>query len=97
MAKIYIKETDSEIILRLNADLTGSTVRVVIRPTDSATSLPDLSSEVTDVAKGEITVQTGSIPVGTYQLEVEQNQGGKLAHYPSKGYDRLIVAPDLDA
>lgn len=95
MAKIYIKQTDSEIVLRLNADLTGSSVRVVVRPSGSDTSLPDLSSAITDPAKGEITVQTGSLAVGAYLLEVEQNQGGKLAHYPNKGYDSLIVGDDL--
>lgn len=96
MAKIYIKETDSEIVLRLNASLVGSTVRTIVRPKGSTTSLPDLSSAITDAAKGEVTVQTGALAVGSYLLEVEQNQSGKIAHYPSKGYDLLIVGADLD-
>lgn len=95
MAKIYIKETDSEIVLRVNADLTGSTVRVVVRPNGSTTSLPDLSSAITNATRGEITVQTGSLTAGSYSLEIEQNQAGKIAHYPSKGYDLLIVGADL--
>jgi ABC-type molybdate transport system ATPase subunit len=97
MAQFNIKRTDSEVLLRLNADLTGSTVRVIVRPAGSGTSLPDLDAVVTNPSKGEITVQTGDIPVGTYQLEVEQNLEGKLAHYPNKGFDKLIVGPDLDA
>lgn len=97
MTKFNIKATDSELVLRVNANLTGSTVRVVVRPNGTSTSLPDLPSAVTNATKGEITVQTGTIPVGTYQLEIEQNQAGKLAHYPNKGFDLLIVGEDLDS
>lgn len=96
MAQFNIKRTDSEVVMRLNADLTGSTVRVIVRPAGSSASLPDLDAVITNPAKGEITVQTGDLAVGSYQLEVEQNLNGKLAHYPNKGFDKLIVGADLD-
>lgn len=95
MAKFYIKETDSEIVLRVNADLTGSTVRVVVR-SDATSVSEDLPCVITDHARGRITVDTSDVIIGTYDMEVEQNQGGKLFHYPNRGYDKLIAQADLD-
>jgi ABC-type transporter Mla MlaB component len=95
--KFYLKETDSEIALKLNGDLSGSTVRTLVRPTDvSDPSLADeLPTAITTPTSGIITVDTSGVAVGTYFIEVEQTQAGKLAHYPSRGYDLLIVGADL--
>lgn len=92
--KFFIKESDSEISLRLNSSLAGSSVRVVIRDSSSGIA-SDLPSVISDATRGIITVTTGSLPVGSYLLEVEQDQAGKIAHYPNKGYDLLIVGADL--
>jgi hypothetical protein len=92
--KFYIKETDTYLPVSVNADLTGSSVRVVVRPSGTLVS-SDLPNTVTDAPNGEIRITTTELAVGVYELEIEQNQAGTLAHYPNRGYDLIIVGDDL--
>lgn len=94
--KFYIKETDTQIVLGVNANLTGSTVRVQVRPAGASDPLPDLTSTISNATKGQITVVTEDLGVGVYELEIEQMQAGIRSHYPNKGFDYLIVGEDLD-
>jgi hypothetical protein len=93
--KFYYVETDSIAVLALNTDLTGSSVRVVARPTGSAVPLPDLPVVIQPGTKGRLTIDIDGLTRGAYELQIEQNQGGVIAHYPNKGFDLLIIGEDL--
>jgi len=96
MAKrFYIKETDTYLPVSVNGDLTGSTVRVVVRPAIEGALSQDLPSTVTDYLAGDIRITTTTLTTGVYELEIEQNQAGVLAHYPNRGYDFIVVGDDL--
>ena len=94
MSIINTKRGDTEVTLKVNMDLTESTVRVLVRPRRS-TGFTVLPSTVTVAAKGTLTAVTSDLPVGLYDLEVEVTQGGKVSTFPDTGYVILSVNADL--
>lgn len=91
--KINTKRGDTEVTIRLNADLTGSTVKVLTTVSGVPTILP---STVPTPSTGEVVFQTSTLLAGTYPLEVEVTTAlGKIATFPSKGYVVLVVGDDL--
>jgi hypothetical protein len=94
--KFYYIETDSEAILQVNADLTGSTVRVIVRLSASSTPF-DLPATIQPGTKGRITVDISSLTQNVYQIQIKQlSAAGKTANYPNKGWDLLIIGDDFD-
>lgn len=87
-------ETDSVAQFGIGANLTGSTVRVLVRPSGSKV-FEELPSTITNVAKGYISVDISSLVEGVYEIQIEQDQAGVLAHYPNKGFDLIIVGENF--
>lgn len=80
---------------KANADLTAATVRLVARSRSGEPIV--LNTTVTDAAEGIVThTLTGTLPTGTYRIELEVTDGGEIITYPNSSYASLIVIPDLD-
>ncbi len=80
---------------KANLDLTGATVRIVARPLVGAPVV--LASTITDAAEGLVTHQLdGTLPLGTYKVELEVTDGEEIITFPNNGYSSLTVIPDLD-
>lgn len=81
---------------KANMNLTGATVRLVAKP--RKTSIPVvLESSVADPAEGVVShTLTGTLPVDTYQVELEVTVGGEIITFPNNTYASLTVIPDLD-
>lgn len=80
------------IMFTVNMDLTGWAVRLLYKGASAGV----LASEVTDPAGGVIThILTGELEVGAYRVEVEASRSGEVVTFPSDGYGRLVVSPDL--
>lgn len=79
-----------------NVDLTGSTV-VLVASLVTGGPLITLSSSITDATHGVVThITDGTVPVGTYNVELKVTQGGLPVWFPNIGYETLIVNPQLD-
>lgn len=82
-----------------NADLTGSTVRLLAKSTSAlSTANPIvLATTVTDAANGVVThTLTGTLESGTYNVELEVTaSSGKISTFPSSGHETLNVIDDL--
>lgn len=77
-------------------NLTGATVRVLARPVGSSATPTELDVTVTDATGGIIThTLTGTLDVGPWDVEVEVTKAGATVTYPTTGYERLDVQPDL--
>lgn len=97
---IRVKQGDTlPVLITTNADLTSATTRLLARstyatPTDLTVQLPH---EVIDAAAGEVEYQPdGSLPAGSYNVELEATRGAEVFTCPSAGYLLLVVDPDLD-
>lgn len=90
---ITVKRGDQHpITFNVNADLTGSTVRLLCK----GRTLTVLDTTVTDAAEGVVTHDLdGTLAVGAYLLELEITQGDTIVTAPTNGYTRLTVKPDL--
>lgn len=76
-------------------DLTDpvATVRVLAKKGTEATVV--LAASVGGDPGTVVHTLTGTLPAGTYQVEVEVTQGGAITTAPTTGYETLIVEPDL--
>jgi len=100
---IKVKEGDThDLVLGVNTlagvdvDLTGATVRILIRPRGTTDPGQVLTASVTDAAAGEVThALTGLIPHGAYDLEIEITQGGRITTTPTDGYVTFVVVDDI--
>lgn len=99
---IIIKHRDTHnLVLNVGSagapvDLTGAAVRILIRPRGQNVEGTSLSAAVSNALTGEITHSlSGTIPVGSYDLEVEITQGGRISTTPTDGYVTLIVQQDV--
>lgn len=100
---IKVKEGDTHpLVLEVttaggtDVDLTGASVRVLIRPRGSSADGTVLAATVTNAAAGELTHNlTGTIAPGAYDLEVEITQGGVITTTPTDGYVTFIVVDDI--
>ena len=90
-----VKRGDTDTTWQLNADLTGSTIRVLVRPRSNPTEMIVLPSEILDAESGLISAVTSGLPVGSYDLEVEVTQGIKVYTFPDSGFGSLSINGDL--
>lgn len=89
------------ITLTVNADLTGSTVRLIARKryADTVVILP---CTIADATAGMIEHQlTGTLDAGDWLVEAEVTRGGEIVTFPTSQdigpqYATLCVVPDLD-
>lgn len=101
---ITVKEHDVYgITYAANMDLTGTTVRLLARQGRNGTPFV-LPSAITDAAGGIVThTLTGTLAVGTYQVELEVTAAGEIVTFPTndptKPYERyyeiLSVVEDI--
>lgn len=96
-----VKEGDRfPITVTASIDLTGSTVRLLARDKSLPSTTPPilLASTITHAANGIVThVLDGSLPIGTYNVELEVTQGnGHIITFPGDGFLLLRVIADLD-
>lgn len=79
----------------LPVDLTGTSVRLLAKSGESATVELDATLDA-DPTTGKVHhTLTGTLPVGTYDVEVEDTVGSIKTTSPTIGYISLIVAQDL--
>lgn len=80
---------------KANLDLTGAIVRLTARKR-AGDPIP-LDCEVTDPGEGLVRHElTGTLPAGTYQIELEATMNGEIITFPNSGYAQLVVQEDLD-
>lgn len=95
MSSTTVKRGDTEVKWRLNMDLTGSTIRVLAVRNGSDLAPNILASNIVDPAGGVVACTVSGLAVGTYRVEVEVTQLGKIVTFPSDGYGTLRIQPDL--
>lgn len=93
---MIVKAGDThQISWKANMDLTGATVRVIAKK-GTAPAI-ELDAAVTNPVEGLVTHQlTGTLPTGTYSVELEVNTAGEVITFPNGSYATLVVIPDLD-
>ena len=75
-------------------DLTGATVRLLARASDSGVT--QVLPASLGPTKGTVVHQlSGTLPVDTYRIEVEITSDGVVTTAPSVGFAILDVMPDL--
>lgn len=80
---------------KANLDLGTATVRLIARPR-TGDPIP-LAATITDATEGLVSHQLdGTLPTGTYKVELEVTDGGEIITFPNNGYSSLTVIPDLD-
>lgn len=94
--KIYAKHDDTYTPMKVNADLTGATVRVLVRPSGATGDPLEPTFSITNYPKGELLVTTQDLTPGVYECEVEVTQGANgVFTFPTRGYTYLIIGSDL--
>lgn len=93
---MLVKQGDTHAVQwKANLDLTGATVRLVAKPRTGDPII--LNTTITDPSEGLVThTLTGTLPTGTYKVELEVTDGGEIITFPNNGYSSLTVIPDLD-
>lgn len=76
-------------------DLTGTTIRLLAKSGDAATVELDATLDADPTTGVVHHVLTGTLPVGTYDVEAEDTLGVVKTTSPTVGYAKLIVAQDL--
>lgn len=103
MSDITVKRRDThDVVFNVTAtldgtpvDLSGATVRLLARRQGSGITII-LGSTVTDAAAGEVTHSlTGTLEIGTYDIEVESTLAGDVVTAPNDGYFTMTVLEDL--
>lgn len=81
--------------------LAGATVRFVMRNAATGVVKVDAAATVVDADAGSVRYDWGATDTdtaGTYEQEwVVTLAGGLVAHFPSRGYNTVVVAEDLKA
>lgn len=100
-----IKRGDTRpVVYRVNADLTGATLRFLLRPAVGAPTLIDVPGAVAVTEPGGasslVTVPVDAFadelsPPGGWFVELEATVGVFVQTFPNLGYGRLKVIPDL--
>ncbi|WP_420111637.1 hypothetical protein [Pseudactinotalea sp.] len=93
---MIVKHGDThEVSWRANMDLTGATVRLIAR--DRGRDPEVLGCDITDAEEGTVThTLTGTLPTGSYRIELEVTINGEIITFPNDAYALLTVLPDLD-
>jgi hypothetical protein len=94
---ITVKRGDThDISWTVNADLTGATVRLLLRLDNAQADVIVAEATVTGAAIGEVThTLTGTLAVGEYDVEIELTRSGAVTTAPTVGFGRLRVVADL--
>ena len=90
-----VKRGDTDTTWKLNMDLTGSTIRVLVRSRSKPVTMTELTSEIVDAENGIVSANTSVLPVGSYDVEVEVMQGPKIYTFPDSGFASLSINTDL--
>lgn len=108
MSTMYLKRTarlpSAEAILGYNdgtvQDLSGAVVRFVMRNA-SGTVVVYQTATIVDATAGSVRYDWGTndtLVAGVYSQEWEVTlTGGKVGHFPSKGYNTVVIEDDLKA
>lgn len=93
---MIVKQGDTHAVQwKANLDLTGATVRLIAKPRTGDPII--LNSTITDAGEGVVThTLTGTLPTGTYKVELEVTDGDEIITFPNDTYASLTVIPDLD-
>lgn len=76
-------------------DLTGATVRLLAKAGEATTVVLTATLDADPTTGIVHHTLTGTLPAGTYKVEVEVTQGGAITTAPTTGYATLIVEDDL--
>lgn len=81
-------------------DLTGASVRFLMRQIGSSAVKVDAAMTVTDASAGSVRYdwQAGDTDTsGSYQVEFEVTYaGGGIETFPNDGYQRVVIIDDID-
>ncbi|WP_311257322.1 hypothetical protein [Microbacterium sp. WCS2018Hpa-9] len=93
-----VKQGDQfPVTFTVNHDLTGATVRLLVRHLTRTGDLEELPHTVTDAATGTITHNLdGTWALGRHYIELEITQAGEIRTAPTDGYYVIRIEPDLD-
>lgn len=95
---VNIKQGDKlPVTFTVNHDLTGATVRLIVRHLTRTGVLEDLPHTVVDPGAGKVELDLdGTWEVGRHFVELEISQGGEVRTAPSDGFYVIRVVEDLD-
>lgn len=95
---ITIKHGDThDIVEKVNMDLTGCTVRWVVRLEGSPTAGVLPASIATPATDGRVRHRLdGTLPEGEHQYEIQVTRDGQTWTAPTNGFGRLRVNADLE-
>ena len=95
---VNIKQGDVfPVVFTVNHDLTGATVRLIVRHLTRDGTLEVLPSEITDPALGKVEIELdGTWDIGRHFIELEVTQAGEIRTAPTDGTYVLRIVPDLD-
>lgn len=95
---MQIKQGDQyPVEFTVNMDLTGATVRLLVRHLLKGGTLEELAHTIPDAEAGTVRyVLDGTWAVGTHYLEVEITRSGEVHTAPTYGQLVVTVVKDLD-
>lgn len=95
---MYVKQGDiMPVTFTVNHDLTGATVRLIVRHLTRDGALEELDATVTDPTGGVLVHNLdGTWAIGRHFLELEISQAGEVRTAPTEGTYEIRVIPDLD-
>ncbi len=93
-----VKQGDKfPVTFTVNHDITGATVRLLVRHLSRDGAFEELDHTVTDAANGVVThTLDGTWAEGRHYLELEITQAGETRTAPTKGQCLIRIEPDLD-
>lgn len=95
---VAVKQGDKfPVVFTVNHDLSGATVRLIVRHLTRTGEFELLEHAITDPVNGEVTYTLdGTWGVGRHFLELEISQGGEIRTAPTGEPYVLRVLADLD-
>lgn len=95
---VNIKQGDKlPITFTVNHDLTGTTVRLIVRHGTPTGTLEALAHTVTDAADGKVEyLLDGTWGLGRHYIELEVSQAGEIRTAPTDGFYVVRIVEDLD-
>lgn len=97
MAVLKQKHGDTRTVAwRTNVSLLNSTVRLLAKNSAGVLIDNDEDVEIADYNGGIVTWKLdGTLPPGTYEIELEINRQGEIITAPTVGVEYLEILPDL--
>lgn len=95
---VNIKQGDNfPVTFTANHNITGATLRLIVRHLTRDGAFEVLPHTVTDAANGEVAhTLDGTWAIGRHFLELEITQAGETRTAPSTGQCVIRIDPDLD-